>query len=48
MADAGEALREEACSIPEKIEAACRLTHKDLVELRDTLNGLAIPRRTTQ
>ncbi|RYG67892.1 MarR family transcriptional regulator [bacterium] len=40
---AGEALREVACAIPEKIETACRLTHQDLVELNDTLNGLGLP-----
>ena len=44
LTEAGETLRERACSVPEKIETACRLTHKDLAELRDTLNGLAIPR----
>jgi DNA-binding MarR family transcriptional regulator len=48
LTDAGEALREEACSIPEKIETACRLTHKDFVELRDTLNGLGHPRQATE
>ena len=44
LTEAGEALREEACSIPEKIETACRLTPKDFLELRDTLNGLGHPR----
>jgi DNA-binding MarR family transcriptional regulator len=44
LTEASEALREEACSIPEKIETACRLTPKDLIELRDTLNGLGHPR----
>lgn len=48
LSEAGEALREEACSIPEKIETACRLTPKDFVELRDTLNGLGHPRQTTE
>ncbi|RYG48689.1 MarR family transcriptional regulator [bacterium] len=38
----GEAIREEVCSIPEKIETACRLTDEDLNELCDTLNGLGI------
>ena len=47
LTEAGEALREAACSIPEKIETACRLSDADLAELRDTLNGLAIPRQTT-
>ena len=46
LTDAGEALREEACLIPEKIETACRLTPKDFLELRDTLNGLGHPRST--
>lgn len=48
LTKAGEALREEACSIPEKIETACRLTRKDFVELRDTLNGLGHPRQATE
>jgi DNA-binding MarR family transcriptional regulator len=48
LTEAGESLRETACSIPEKIETACRLNHKDLVELRNTLNGLGIPRQATQ
>jgi DNA-binding MarR family transcriptional regulator len=47
LTEAGEALRSAACSIPEKIETACRLSDEDLAELRDTLNGLAIPRQTT-
>lgn len=46
ITEAGEALREVACSIPEKIETACRLTHEDVVELRDTLDGLGIPLKT--
>jgi DNA-binding MarR family transcriptional regulator len=41
---AGEALRKAVCSVPKKIETACRLTDSDLAELRDTLNALAIPR----
>lgn len=44
LTGAGEALREAACAVPEKIETACRLTDRDLAELRDTLNGLALPR----
>jgi DNA-binding MarR family transcriptional regulator len=44
LTEAGKSLRETVCSIPEKIETACRLNHKDLVELRDTLNGLGHPR----
>ncbi|MEG4851063.1 MarR family transcriptional regulator [Microcoleus sp. B5-D4] len=47
LTEAGEALRSAACSIPEKIETACRLSDEDLAELRDTLNALAIPRQTT-
>ena len=47
LTEAGEALRSSACSIPEKIETACRLCNEDLAQLRDTLNGLAIPRQTT-
>jgi MarR family transcriptional regulator, organic hydroperoxide resistance regulator len=42
LTEAGEALREVVCSVPEKIETACRLTHEHLTELRDTLNGLGI------
>ena len=48
LTKAGEALRETAVSIPEKIETACRLSNKDLAELIDTLNGLSLPRQTTQ
>jgi DNA-binding MarR family transcriptional regulator len=48
LTKAGEALRETACSIPEKIETACRLSNKDLAGLIDTLNGLSLPRQTTQ
>ena len=44
LTEAGEALREVVCSVSEKIETACRLTQEDLVNLKDTLNGLAIPR----
>src|SRR4051794_35729055 len=44
LTQAGQALREEACSVPEKVETACRLSNKQLAELRDTLNGLARPR----
>ena len=48
LTQAGEALRETAVAIPEKIETACRLNHEDLVELRNTLNGLGIPRQATE
>src|SRR3954469_1457097 len=44
LTEAGRALREEACSVPAKIETACRLSNAQLAELRDTLNGLARPR----
>ena len=47
LTEAGEALRETACSVPEKIETACRLSDEDLAELRDTLNGLGLPRQTS-
>lgn len=47
LTQAGEALRETAVAIPEKIETACRLTDEDIVELRNTLNGLGIPRQAT-
>jgi DNA-binding MarR family transcriptional regulator len=39
---AGEAMRDEILSIPNKIESACKLSNKDLADLRDTLNGLAL------
>jgi DNA-binding MarR family transcriptional regulator len=48
LTEAGEALREAVCSIPEKIETACKLSDQDVVELRDTLNGLGIPRSEQQ
>lgn len=44
LTDAGRALREEACSVPGKIETACRLSNARAAELRDTLDGLARPR----
>src|SRR4028118_990687 len=44
LTEAAEVLREAACSIPEKIGTACRLSDEDLAELRDTLNGLGHPR----
>jgi DNA-binding MarR family transcriptional regulator len=47
LARAGEALRRVAADIPSKIETACRLSDADLEGLRDTLNGLARPRSTS-
>src|SRR3954471_5106352 len=47
LTEAGRALREEACSVPAKIETACRLSNDDLAALRDTLNGLALPPDST-
>jgi DNA-binding MarR family transcriptional regulator len=44
LTQAGQALRAEACAVPEKIETACRLSNDELAALRDTLNGLALPR----
>jgi DNA-binding MarR family transcriptional regulator len=44
LTEAGRALREEACAVPEKIETACRLSNDELASLRDTLDGLARPR----
>lgn len=38
----GEAIREDVLSIPAKIESACKLSNKDLADLRDTLNNLGI------
>src|SRR3954471_18188365 len=43
LTKAGQALRERACAVPEKIETACRLSNDELAALRDTLNGLAVP-----
>lgn len=48
LTEAGEALREGVCSVPEKIESACRLSHKDILELNETLNGLGFPRQTAE
>jgi DNA-binding MarR family transcriptional regulator len=45
LTEAGEALREAVCSVPEKIESACRLSHKDILELNETLDGLGLPRQ---
>lgn len=44
LTKAGEAVRAELCAVPERIETACKLTDDDVVELRDTLNGLGIAR----
>ena len=38
----GEALREDVLSVPAKIESACKLSNKDLADLRDTLNNLGL------
>jgi MarR family transcriptional regulator, organic hydroperoxide resistance regulator len=38
----GEALREDVLSVPAKIESACKLSNKDLADLRDTLNHLGL------
>ena len=38
----GEAMREDVLSIPAKIESACKLTNRDLADLRDTLNNLGL------
>jgi DNA-binding MarR family transcriptional regulator len=48
LTEAGEALREAVCSLPEKIESACRLSHKDILELNGTLNGLGFPRHPAE
>jgi DNA-binding MarR family transcriptional regulator len=37
----GESMREAVLSIPSKIESACKLSNRDLADLRDTLNELA-------
>ncbi len=38
----GEAMREDVLSVPAKIESACKLSNKDLANLRDTLNNLGL------
>jgi MarR family transcriptional regulator, organic hydroperoxide resistance regulator len=38
----GEDMREDILSIPAKIESACKLSNKDLADLRDTLNNLGL------
>lgn len=38
----GEAMREDVLSVPAKIESACKLSNKDLADLRDTLNNLGL------
>jgi DNA-binding MarR family transcriptional regulator len=38
----GEAIRKDVLSIPAKIESACKLSNKDLADLRDTLNNLGL------
>ena len=38
----GEDMREDVLSIPAKIESACKLSNKDLADLRDTLNNLGL------
>jgi DNA-binding MarR family transcriptional regulator len=48
LTEAGEALREAVCSLPEKIESACRLSHADILELNGTLNGLGFPRHPAE
>ena len=48
LTEAGEALREAVCSVPEKIESACRLSHKDILELNETLDGLGFPRQKAE
>lgn len=37
----GEALREEVLGIPAKIESSCKISNKNLADLRDALNELA-------
>lgn len=38
----GEDMREDVLSVPAKIESACKLSNKDLADLRDTLNNLGL------
>ncbi|MEE4752870.1 MarR family transcriptional regulator [Pseudomonas alliivorans] len=46
LSAAGEALRHELWGITEKIESACQLTAKGLLDLRDTLNAFAHPAKS--
>ncbi|EPX63928.1 Organic hydroperoxide resistance transcriptional regulator [Cystobacter fuscus DSM 2262] len=41
LTPAGEALREDVWGVSGKIKSACRLTDREMAELRDTLDGLA-------
>lgn len=43
LTDVGAALRLEALGVPGKIQSACRLSDRELAELRDTLIGFAQP-----
>jgi len=45
LTKAGEALRDPAWTIPDRIKSACRLTDDGIAELRDTLDALARPPR---
>jgi DNA-binding MarR family transcriptional regulator len=40
LTPAGEALREDVWGVSGKIKSACRLTDREMAELRDTLDGL--------
>lgn len=43
LTDVGAALRLEALCVPGKIQSACRLSDRELAELRDRLIGFAHP-----
>ncbi len=43
---AGESIRDQLWSIPDKIESACQLSENDLFALRETLQGLALPAKS--
>jgi DNA-binding MarR family transcriptional regulator len=46
LTPAGESIRDQLWSIPDKIESACQLSENDLFGLRETLQGLALPAKS--
>jgi len=46
LTPAGESIRNQLWSIPDKIESACQLSENDLFALRETLQGLALPAKS--
>jgi MarR family transcriptional regulator, organic hydroperoxide resistance regulator len=46
LTPAGESIRDQLWSLPDKIESACQLSENDLFALRETLQGLALPAKS--